>query len=709
MVTRTSRQRQQQAIQYAGAAIAVFVAGKLLRRIFKAIVGDKSNKFKFLIGLEPSQIRKLAQELIERSQRVHDQVAAVPLQKVSYVNVIAPLARLEAEEFALMQSCKFPRLVSTSKEARQASLDAEKMLDEHKSKCRFLSRSKIMREDVYLVIKTFCDKKFMVQPEEQRFIDRLVKDYERKGLRLRPEMRGEAERLNARIGELCNVFQNNINEDESSLSFTVGELTGMHSDFIKSLNTGEDGKLKVTLKPIHYFPIMEYCKVRATRSAVAAARYRRCMKENTPLLEKVLDLRHKLARLLGYKNWAEYSLELCMAKKPEKVQEFQEKMVEHITPAALRELKLLQDLKEEEEGNSVVGLEDILYYIQKAERRMINLDINDLSQYFPVDTVTSGILKIYEHLLGLKLQESRSRHVWHEDVREYEVFDSEKKACLGIIYLDLFSRREGKYNHACVVPLQPGCDLDDSCRQVPVAALLMNFTKSATNIETLLKHSELVSYFHEFGHMMHHVCSQASFARFSGLQVESDFREAPSHMLENWCYEKESLKMMSCHCKDPQKEITDGLCNLLKAKRKSFPALRALRNHLFLGTLDLILHTEEKIDTELLIKRLYPEVVLGMPMLDGTNLAASTLHLMSGGCDAACYAYLWSEVFAADMFETKFKGNIMNNIVGMEFRNKVLVPGATKDAVQILKDFLGRDPSVDAYLRINGLNQFDDL
>ncbi|MCO5584082.1 hypothetical protein L7F22_038005 [Adiantum nelumboides] len=396
-------------------------------------------------------------------------------------------------------------------------------------------------------------------------------------------------------------------------------------------------------------------------------------------------------------------------KGPEgKVKEFQERMVQHVTPTALKELKLLQDLKEEEEGDSVVGLEDVLYYIQKAERRMLNLDANDLSQYFPVDIVTSGILRIYEHLCGLKFQESKKSYVWHEDVKEYAVLDAESRKSLGFIYLDLFTR-EGKYSHACVVPLQPGCDVGNGKSQVPVAALLMSLTKSMSNVRTLLKHSELVTYFHEFGHMMHHVCSRASFARFSGLQVESDFREAPSHMLENWCYERESLKLMSAHCKDPKAEITDGLCNLLKSKRRSFPALRALRNHLFLGSLDLILHTEERVDTELVIRKLYPEVVLGMPMLEGTNLAASTLHLMLGGCDAACYAYLWSEVFAADMFETKFKGNIMNNIVGMEFRNKVFVPGATKDAIQILKDFLGRDPSVDAYLRMNVLNQFDDL
>ncbi|MCO5584083.1 hypothetical protein L7F22_038006 [Adiantum nelumboides] len=314
MATRANRQRQpqQQAIQYAGAAMGVLITGRLLMRIFKAIGRGNSSEFKFVLGLEPSQILKLAKELIEKSQRVYDQVANVSLQKVTYANVIAPIAKLEAEEFALMQSCKFPRLVSTSKEARQASSDAEKMLDAHKLKCS-------LREDVYLVVKAFSDKKITLQPEAQRYVERLVKEYERKGLKLRSELREEADRLNARIGELCNLFQNNLNEDDSSLSFSVGELAGMHSDFLKSLTTGDDGKLKVTLKPFHYFPIMEHCKVRSTRSAIAAARHRRCMKENTPILEKVLDLRHKLAHLLGYKNWAEYSLELRMAKKPEKV------------------------------------------------------------------------------------------------------------------------------------------------------------------------------------------------------------------------------------------------------------------------------------------------------------------------------------------------------------------------------------------------------
>lgn len=698
--TQQHQQQQQKAVHVAGAAIGVMIAGKLLLRIFKAITGDKSSYFKFIINLEPSQILKLADELIGRSKRIHDLVAAVPLQKVTYENTIAPLARLEAEEFALMQSCKFPRLVSTSKEVQQASLDAEKMLDAYKSKCS-------MRVDVYRVVKTFSQKKRSLQPEAERYLGCLVRDYERQGLNLRPEIRGEAERLKARIGELCSVFQNNVNEDDSTLCFTAEELSGMPPDFIKSLDAGEAGKLKVTLKPFHYFPIMEQCKVRPTRSAVAAARYQRCMKENVPILEKVLELRQKLAYLLGYKNWAEYSLEIRMARKPEKVKEFHDRMLQHITPTAQKELKLLQDLKEEEEGDSVVGLEDVLYYIQKAERRLLNFDINEINQYLPVEVVTPGLLRIYEHLFGLKFQESERKYVWHEEVREFSVLDSESRQLLGFFYLDLFYR-EGKYSHACVVPLQPGCDLGNGKRQLPVAALLMSLTKTGSNTPTLLKHSELVTYFHEFGHMMHHVCSHASFARFSGLQVETDFLEAPSHMLENWCYEKESLKLMSGSFKDPKTGILDSMCNILKEKRRSFPALRTLKNHVFVGLFDQILHTEEKVNTELVLRKLYPEVVLGIPMLEGTNLAASTLHLMSGGFDAACYGYLWSEVFAADMFETKFKGNLMNNISGMEYRKKVLAPGATKDAIQILREFLGRDPSVDAFLRLNGLNEFTD-
>lgn len=694
------RQQQQQALQVAGAAVGVLIAGKLLMRTFRAVLGGNSSELKFIINLEATQIVKLAEELIARSQKIHDVVASVPIQKVTYENVIAPLAKLEAEEFALIQSCKFPRLISASKEVCQASSHAEKMLDAHKLKCS-------MRVDVYLVVKALSNKKSILHPEAQRYIDRMVRGYERKGLHLRAELREEAERLNARIGELCNVFQNNVNEEDSSLSFAAEELAGMHSNFIKSLNTGDAGRLKVTLKPPHYFPIMEHCKIRSTRLAVAAARYQRCMKENTPILEKVLELRQKLAHLLGYKNWADYSLEFTMAKRPEKVNEFQERMLQQITPIAYKEMKLLQDLKEEEEGDSLVGLEDLSYYMQKAERRMLNFDTNELSQYLPINIVTPGIIKIYENLLGLKFQEKENDTVWHEEVQKYLVSDSETRKVLGIIYLDVFAR-DGKYTRACVVPLQPGCDVGKGQRQLPVAALLMSLTKSGSNSSTLLKHSELVTYFHEFGHMMHHICSRASFARFSGLQVENDFLETPSHMLENWCYEKETLKMMSAPGKDSKMGITDGICNVLKEKKRSFPALRSLRNHLFLGFFDQILHTEEKVDTELALKKLYAEVVLGMPMLEGTNLAAATLHLMSGGCDTQCYSHLWSEVFAADMFETKFKANLMNNIVGMEYRNKVLAPGATKDAIQILRDFLGRDPSVTAYLRMNGLNHVDD-
>ncbi|KAK8947919.1 hypothetical protein KSP40_PGU009451 [Platanthera guangdongensis] len=389
-----------------------------------------------------------------------------------------------------------------------------------------------------------------------------------------------------------------------------------------------------------------------------------------------------------------------MAKTSIKVFEFLEEVSKNLSDLATTELKFLTDLKMKEEGDTSFGMEDLSYYIRIAEELQFNLDLTEVRQYFPVDLVLSGIFKILNDLFGLKFKEVKDVESWHETVVLYAVVDSSSNELLGYVYLDIFSR-PGKFAHTCVLSLQNGSS-SQGMRQIPVTLLISQCPKKLDEYPSLMRFSDVVGLLHEFSHVVHHICNRSTFSRFSGLHVEGDFVEIPSHLLENWCYENVSLKMMSGLNKDNTKSISTEMCKLLKRKRDFFLGLK-LKQEILICLFDQIIHSSESIDIVELVKDLHPKVMLGIPLLEGIN-PASMFPRSAIGYDATCYTQIWSEVFAADIFATKFQDDLLNLHAGLQFRNKVLAPGGTLDSFNILSDYLGRKPSIRSFFEIKARN-----
>ncbi|XP_052311994.1 probable thimet oligopeptidase isoform X3 [Populus trichocarpa] len=613
------------------------------------------------INLSASEILKLADRIIAKSKEVHDAVASVPLDKVTYANVMSPLADLEAHQFPLVQSCVFPKLVSTLEDVRKASAEAERRIDAHVSMCS-------KREDVYRVVKAFASKGEWMNPEAKHYIKCLVRDFEQNGLNLTVTKKEEVQRLRAQIEELSLRYVRNLNDDSSCLLFSEAELVGLPPEYLKSLDKAGNDKYKITLRSHNVLALLEFCQVGTTRRMVAAAYGKRCGEVNLSVLESLVELRHKYARLFGFSNYADYAVDLRMAKT---------------------------STKKKEEGELPFGMEDLLYYVKRVEEAQFDLDFGALKQYFPVDVVLSGILKITQDLFGLRFQEVADAEVWHGDVSVFSVFDLSSGELLGYFYLDIYMR-EGKYGHTCVVALQNGALSYSGERQIPVALLISQLQKGNGGHSGLLRFPEVVSLFHEFGHVVQHICNRASFARFSGLRVDPDFVEIPALVLENWCYESFSLKLISGFHQDITKPINDEICKSLKRWRNSFSVLK-LKQEILYCLFDQIIHSTDNVDIVELFKHLHPKVMLGLPMLEGTN-PASCFPRSAIGFEAACYSRIWSEVFATDVFASKFCDDLVNHHVGMQFRNKVLAMGGAKEPIEILSDFLGREPSIDAFI-----------
>jgi len=646
------------------------------------------------------QLKTDAQKLIDDCKAVYDSVAKV--EAVSFSSVIQPLLNVDADSAHRGVALQLPGMVATDKSLRDASSDAEKMLEEFEVEMS-------MRKDVFDNILAFSksDEAKTLSPEMKRYVEKQVNDGMRNGLHLDEAKRDEIKAVKKRISELGVEFNKNLNEDTTFILLDQSELSGVPDDLVGSFEKDEEsGKLKVTMKYPHFFPVTRKCNNPETRLRVEKTYQTRCMEENTKILEEIVTLRQKQAELLSYENHAAYIQEVRMAKDPGTVKQFLNDLGAKMLPLWKEEQDVMMRMKEEEakelgfEFDGKLNFWDFRYYMTMVEEKQYAVDQEKLKEYFPMEVVTAGMMDIYQRILGLKFTRLEGGEVWHDEVEMWQVDDVETKETIGYFYLDLYPR-DGKYGHACMMQLQPACLDKEGQRQKSVVVMLCNFAKSTKDKPSLLDHREVETYFHEFGHVMHGICSQTETSRFFGTHVERDFVEAPSQMLENWVWKEESLRLMSKHYKDGTplpKEMLDKLVASKNANAGGFNL-----RQVFLATFDQRLHTLKGApNTAELIKDTYKEIV-GIDTIPGTNFAAIFGHLV--GYDAQYYGYLWSEVYSQDMFQSRFdKEGVLNLKTGLDYRNMILRPGGSKDGMDLLKDFLGREPNNAAFLKSKGLS-----
>ncbi len=524
------------------------------------------------------------------------------------------------------------------------------------------------------------------------------------------DKRDELTKLQMDVNSLGIEFMKNIAEDETVVPLTTAELKGTPEDVIKGLKKSGDMYLVDMTYP-HYTPIMTNCEVETTRQKMWLAYKRRGGHRNVSVLEKVIKLRAQSAQMLGYDSCSAYESEVRMVKNVDTINKFYEQLRPLVRKKAQQDYAEFTDAKRAVTKNSKAELMpwDFFYIQNYLLKTKYKVDTEMVREYFPMEAVVDGLFKTTQSLYGLEYKDitdkagTAERPLWHPDVKLYEVWDKASNKKIGEFYLDLYPR-DTKYTHAAQWSLVNHKVWKDGHVTLPLAALVCNFTKPTADKPSLLDHKEEVeTFFHEFGHCLHTIVSEAHMNRFSGTNVEQDFVEAPSQMFENWVWSPQVLATFARHYKTGEPLPKSLVDSMLKA-RNCGSGIDA-ENQFYYALSDQAYESTKdgKVDTTKIATDLYPKITMYKTVPQNTYYQASFGHLIN--YSAGYYGYMWSLVYASDM-AVRFKElGMLSPEAGMYYRKKIISQGGTKDAMDLVKDYLGRDPKLDSFLEHLGLDK----
>ncbi len=587
----------------------------------------------------------------------------------------------------------FLSYVSTDKNFRDAALALQMQMSQHMVDIA-------TRRDVYRAVKAYADTKPTLEPDQALLLKDMMIGFKNSGMELNDEDLETFKRLNKEKAQLILQYDKNVQEYKDYLDVTEEELQGLGEDYKSKLEKTPEGKYRVTLDYPDYVPFMLNADNDQARKTLEYKYNRRGGEENVKLLEKTLTLRRQIAHLLGYKNHAELKLENRMAKNPDRVFAFLKDLEKRLQPMAKKEDQKLIAYKNEKKSSKSRTLYpyESGYWGNKYKKENLAVDPEKIKEYFPSDVVIDGMLELFGNLLGIAFEPAHIP-VWHPDVKAFKIVNQADGKLVAYFYMDLYPR-EGKYKHAACFDLVAGQEKEDGSWQVPFVAIVANVNKPSKQTPSLLKHGEVTTLFHEFGHVLHNALTKARYSAQAGTSVSWDFVEAPSQLLERWAWNPTVLKKISKHYKTGEPLPDETIEKMIAAK--NFGAGGAYLRQNFFAQYDMTLHTAPKtLDTTETYFKLTKKI-RRLPLTKNTYPQAAFGHIM-GGYDAGYYGYLWSEVIAEDFFSEFEAKGVFNKELGLKYRREILEKGGTLDENEMVKNFLGRKEEIGPFLKSIGL------
>ncbi|MEO0508338.1 MAG: M3 family metallopeptidase [Verrucomicrobiota bacterium] len=572
-------------------------------------------------------------------------------------------------------------------------------------------------------IKVFgtSDSVQTLSPTKQRYVQETLADFREQGADLAPEKKKRAAELQSRLAELTQKYSENcldaVNAWEKII-INESELAGLPESAIAAAKQsaeakGHENAWRFTLQAPSYIPVMTYAESDALRKEVwqaYAAIGRGDSHNNQALVREILDLRHEFAQLVGQENFADHVTERRMAASGNAALQFGETIFEKVREqfeAEAEQLRQFKNVRGTASSQSVDAplLEpwEVGYWAEKQRKANYDFDEEALRPYFPINRVIDGMFEIAQELLGLRIEESKEAQVWHKEVRFYDLFDADTNELLGAFYAD-WHPRESKRGGAWMNYLITG--ERDKKRTPHLGLICGNLTPSVGDKPALLTHREVETIFHEFGHLLHHLCGEVEVKSLNGVNVPWDFVELPSQIMENWCWDRISLDRFARHYETGE-AIPEALFGKMLAARNYMKASANVRQLSF-GKMDLELHINWPLSAREDLDQFIENVLQGYAAEYKTQPKSNVFnfsHLFSSptGYASGYYSYKWAEVLDADAFTRFQKEGILNPETGRDFRNKILAKGNSEDPAKLYKDFMGRGPDPDALLRRDGL------
>lgn len=596
---------------------------------------------------------------------------------------------------AAVALCQGIEMVHPDEAIRQAAHDAVQELEQ------FIIQELTNNQPVYRALRAYADAQFKTETlsdEARYYVTEALKDFKRMGLDLPAEKQAHVQALQKELAGYAQTFEVAIAQDTKKLSLRRDQLTGVDAAFIAQLPQ-EGDTYTVSVDYPSYDQIMNHCSVEATRKAMWHAMMNRAYPHNSELLKTVIARRDELAQLLGYPSYAALNLDDSMAHSVERVETFLDDLAARVADKVVVEMEQLQ--KQLPATVTLVQGKfkpwDIAYTKSHYKKKQCALDEREIAEYFPFESTLQGLLAIYEQFLSVKFVPISGHQFWHPDVKLIAV--ERAGARIGYLLLDLHPR-PFKFTHACELGVIKAARTADGKRTPAVAIVIANFPQATAERPALFTRNDVITFFHEFGHALHEVLGATELFGFAGTSVRRDFVEMPSQMLEEWMWQPSILKHISKHY-STGKQLPDDMIERICAL-KQFDAGDVTQRQVALARLSLAyFKSGAKKDPAAIRRSIF---TTGRPFVmvdESDHFEASFGHLMGYG--AGYYGYLWSKVYALDLFAHIKEAGLLNAEIGDRYVTAILQPGGSKHPAGMLKDFLGREPSSDAFFKDLGV------
>jgi len=631
--------------------------------------------------IDPGVFEQVGRERVGEAQAALDAFVALP-EEASFVEVIEAFDRIRRPLDAIRGQAGLASQTHPEEGVRNAAQRIEQGI------AAFATDLGLNR-DVYDRLVAL-DPDDAPGPVERRLLEHALRDFRRSGVDRDEDTRARVRELSDELVRIGQQFDLNIASATRSITIEDGSagLEGLPADYVASHPEDEDGAVVVTTNPPDVVPFLSYARRGDLRQRLYHEYMNRAHPVNLEVLRELLAKRHELATVLGYASWADYVTEDKMVKSSEAAREFIERIAEIARPRMDAEYaELLEAKRADEPDASAVHAWETAYYTERIKARKFDFDSQSVRPYFAYRNVRDGVLATSEALYGIEFRRDDELDRWHPSVECYEVLDGGERVAR--LWLDMHPRSD-KYKHAAMFDLRSGVVGE----ALPEACLVCNFPEPTDSDSALLLHGQVTTFFHEFGHLLHHLFGgRQRYLSFSGIATEWDFVEAPSQMYEEWAWDAGVLQRFARH-HETGEPIPAGLVARMRLAEEYGKGLHVGTQMLYAALslsyydrdpegLDLMGHMIE------LKQRMSP-----IPHEPGTHFPAAFGHLH--GYSAIYYTYMWSLVIAKDLL-SRFEGDLMDGTVAGLFRQSILAPGGTRDAVDLVRDFLGRDYAFEAW------------